>query len=258
MKQGVVTITLNPSIDETVEISGFSIDRVNRVESSHRHAGGKAVNAARMLAEIGGITPITAVGFMGQDNDAIFRDMFQRHGIEDRFIRIPGVTREGIKIIDSVQRTTTEINYPGSPVPEDIIPRLFELVRELAETRELFIISGSLPPGVPSDIYHQLIREIKSYNCRVILDAADDALKIAVSGNSDAPRPDAIKPNITEMEDLVGARIESPADALRHGRELLDAGIMPIVSLGSEGAVFADSSTRLHAQPPKIDAISTV
>src|SRR6185369_16439834 len=92
----VVTVTLNPAIDQTLAIPGFAAGRVNRVASCRCDAGGKGVNVACFLADLG--IQVVATGFLGADNPGLFKAAFAERGIADRFLRIAGATRVGLKI----------------------------------------------------------------------------------------------------------------------------------------------------------------
>src|SRR5512142_5026 len=126
----VVTVTINPAIDQTVSIANFAAGKVNRVQRYQMDAGGKGINVASFLADFG--QPATVTGFLGAANDEIFRRLFEQKGIEDRCVRIAGQTRIGVKISDEARHQTTDINFPGqTPSPGDI-EQLFTILRELA------------------------------------------------------------------------------------------------------------------------------
>ena len=115
----IATITLNPAIDQTVAIPNFLAGSVNRVRDFRCDAGGKGVNVAAFLADFG--LPVTATGFLGQENPHLFERFFKQKNITDRFVRIAGRTRTGIKIIDETKQETTDINFPGqAPTPADL------------------------------------------------------------------------------------------------------------------------------------------
>src|SRR5512135_2928884 len=115
----VVTVTINPAIDQTIMIPNFTAGAVNRVQSSQMDPGGKGINVASFLADFG--QPATVTGFLGADNDELFRQLFAQKGIEDRCVRIEGRTRIGVKISDEALRQTTDINFPGqTPSPADV------------------------------------------------------------------------------------------------------------------------------------------
>ena len=66
MHRGIVTVTLNPSIDVTLWLDGLDPDRVNRVEDEARQAGGKGINVSRVVRSFGLDSLCLAVA--GSDN----------------------------------------------------------------------------------------------------------------------------------------------------------------------------------------------
>lgn len=235
----VVTVTLNPAIDQTLSIPGFAAGQVNRVAESRSDAGGKGVNVASFLADLG--LPVTATGFLGADNAGLFETLFQRKGIEDRFVRIAGSTRVGIKIVDGSQ--TTDINFPGLSPTADDLAELSDRILALAEPGRWFVLSGSVPPGVPSGVYASMIDAIHGKGGCVALDTSGPALKEAL-----ASRPEVVKPNVDE--------IGRPSDLLKAARDL---GVPRVViSMGGDGALFVDGEEALLARPPKVEVRSTV
>ena len=136
----VVTVTLNPAIDQTVNIPNFKADQGNRVKREQLDAGGKGVNVASVLADYG--FSVAATGFLGAENISIFEQLFTRKQIDDRFVRIDGRTRTGIKIIDEVHHETTDINFPGQAPTEANITKLFQIVEELAVDCHWFVLGA--------------------------------------------------------------------------------------------------------------------
>lgn len=248
----VVTVTLNPAIDQTLTIPGFAAGRVNRVIASRSDAGGKGVNVACVLADLGVET--IATGFLGAENAAVFETFFTRKKIADRFVRIAGSTRVGIKVMDDRTQETTDINFPGlAPAPEDVAG-LFERVAEMTEAGRWFVLSGSVPPGLPDDVYARLIEAIHDKGGRVVLDTSGPPLAAAL-----ASRPDVIKPNAEELGQLMGRPLDTSYSARAAALGLLKHGIrLAVVSMGGNGAVFVDRDHAFLALPPKVEVISTV
>ena len=151
----IATVTLNPAIDQTVRVNNFRTNTVNRGQAMQFNAGGKGVNVASFLADTGHTVAVT--GFLGQDNVEIFERFFVRKGIEDHFVRIPGETRTGVKIVDEANQHTTDINMPGlTPLPE-AVEALFGQIEQLAASCDWFVLAGALPPGVPTTLYATII-----------------------------------------------------------------------------------------------------
>jgi 1-phosphofructokinase len=248
----VVTVTLNPAIDQTLSIPGFAAGRVNRVAESRSHAGGKGVNVACFLADLG--LEVVATGFLGSKNPELFEETFTRKGITDRFVRIDGATRVGLKIVDPENRETTDINFPGlAPKPEEI-DELRSRIAVLAEPGGWFVLSGSVPPGVPDDIYADLIDSIHDQGGRVVLDTSGRPLRHAVRRG-----PEVTKPNLDELNELVGHAQETPEAMWISAALLIENGLhRVVVSMGGDGALFVDPGRALLARPPEVTVRSTV
>ncbi|MCS6880831.1 MAG: 1-phosphofructokinase [Oscillochloridaceae bacterium] len=246
----MITVTLNPAIDRTVTITDFAAGKVNRVEQVQDHPGGKGVNVAVTLADAG--HRVAATGFLGRENATSFEDLFARKGIADQFVRIAGRTRVGIKIIDPVRQQTTDINFPGpAPAPLDLDALRARLA---ASPAPWVVLAGSLPPGVAPTLYRDLIGELRARGRSVALDTSGEPLAAAITA---APR--IIKPNIHELEALIGAPLPGEAAIIAAARKLLTAGIeLAVVSMGSAGALFITASEALRAVPPQVTARSTV
>jgi len=247
----VVTVTINPAIDQTVAVPNFAAGAVNRVQSSQLDAGGKGINVASFLSDFG--QPVTVTGFLGADNDEIFRRFFAKKGIEDRCVRIAGQTRIGVKVIDEVQRQTTDINFPGQMPSLADIEHLFDNLQELSARTEWFVLSGSIPAGVSSGIYREMVKTLAGK--KVVLDTSGEGFRQAV-----AAAPSLIKPNVDELRELAGERLDTPTDILQVGRALIRRyGIASVVvSMGKEGAIFVEGEEALWALPPSVQVKSTV
>ena len=253
MKQiPAVTVTLNPAIDQTLSVPGFAAGRVNRVAESRTHAGGKGVNVACCLADLG--VEVAATGFLGAENADIFEASFAHRGIADLFVRIPGRTRVGIKIVDDRTRQTTDINFPGlAPEAEDLA-ELFERISLLAEPESWFVLSGSIPAGTPDVIYARMIERLQDRGGQVVLDTSGEPLREAL-----ASVPAVVKPNVEELGELLGRTLATTAEVRAAGESLQARGVrLVVVSMGGDGAVFIDREQALLARPPKVEVRSTV
>lgn len=248
----IITVTLNPAIDQTLSIPGFAVGEVNRVAESRSDAGGKGVNVASCLADLG--LEVVATGFLGAENVALFESLFERKRIGDRFVRITGATRIGLKIVDGQTGQTTDINFPGLSPRDQDVSELRERIASLATPGGWFVLSGSIPTRVPDGIYADLIDAIHAKGASVALDTSGPALRQALAG-----RPEVMKPNVDELSELVDRPLDTPGAVLEAARSLLDGGVRRVVvSMGSAGAIFVDQGQSLLARPPQVTVRSTV
>ncbi len=248
----IATITLNPAIDQTVAIPNFQAGKVNRVKHTQSDPGGKGVNVASILADYG--FPMTVTGFLGEENTLIFERLFAQKKIEDRFVRIAGSTRTGIKIIDEENQETTDLNFPGQTPAEGDIAHLFQIVEELVADCHWFVLAGSIPAGLTPGIYGELVKLIKSKGRAVALDTSGEALRLALPAT-----PTLVKPNIDELQELVGRPLETQAAVIQAAQSWLAQGMQTVVvSMGAQGAIFVEAGEVVLAQPPKVTVKSTV
>jgi 1-phosphofructokinase len=246
----VVTVTLNAAIDRTISIANFTAGAVNRVEHERSTPGGKGVNVASALADAG--RTVAVAGFLGRDNAEPFEVLFARKRIADHCVRVAGATRVGIKIADPVLHQTTDINFPGAaPRRAD----LDELRRRLdALDAEWWVLSGSLPPGVEPAIYRDLAASIRARGRSVLVDTSGDPLRHVLEA-----APHVVKPNVHEVETLLGRPLRDEAAIVAAARELVAAGIpLVVVSMGREGACFVTAGDAVFARPPEVEVRSTV
>ena len=247
----IVTITLNPAVDRTLWIDGFAIGKVNRVTAEESHPAGKGVNVATMLADLE--ADVSGTGFLGTGNAKAFEKLFEAKGIEDRFVRIPGETRVGLKIVDQGQ--TTDINFAGFSPSREAVGSLFDQITQLVLPGRWFVLCGSVPAGVATDIYAQLVDQIHAGGGRVLLDTSGTPLGPALMRT-----PDVVKPNIAELSELAGRDIRDVQQTIEVARQLfIEKGVtLAVVSMGGEGAVFVDRDQSLLAVPPAVAVRSTV
>lgn len=248
----IATITLNPAIDQTVFVDHFQTNTVNRARAMQRDAGGKGVNVASFLADFG--LNVTVTGLLGAENPHIFERHFAAKRITDRFVRVPGATRIGVKIVDEANQQTTDINLPGLPPPPGALDALLAVIDELALDHEWFVLAGKLPPGVPVAFVPELVARLRRCHRSVALDVSGPALAAGLLA-----QPALVKPNLDELRQidlLAGDGLEAAAVAARRINQM---GVsLVIVSMGAQGAIFSEGATMLHAVPPPVTVKSTV
>ena len=247
----IATVTLNPAIDQTVRVDNFRPNRVNRALAIKFDASGKGVNVASFLADYGHDTAVT--GYLGQESVDIFEQFFASKGIDDRFVRIPGNTRINVKVVDEVNLQTTDINMPGQTPPQEAMNTLLETIEQLASSCDWFVLSGSLPPHVPTTIYATIITQLKRQKKRIILDTSREALREGIQAG-----PTIVKPNIEELQHLIGHSLTSEAEIQQAAHQLLNEDIeLVVVSMGRQGAMLIEQATTLIATPPDMTVKKT-
>lgn len=248
----IVTITLNPAVDQTLYFSQFLVGQVNRVGKVRLDPAGKGINVAKVIKSLG--KDVAVSGFLGQDNANIFEQYFSAEEISDYFIKVHGATRVNTKIVDETSGEVSEINFQGIHYSDSDLQELKNVIKQLAKASKLFVLSGSLPGKAPLDIYQEFTEILQSYDCKVFLDTSGGALAEGIKA-----KPYAIKPNLEELKQLLGHPLEQERDVLKAAEQLISEGIgKVVVSLGEKGALVADKTQRLIVRPPEVKVSSTV
>jgi 1-phosphofructokinase family hexose kinase len=251
-----VCISVNPAIDKRVRLAKLLPGHVNRVTGVQAAAGGKAAHVAMVLRSLG--AEPRWIGFVGgssgQELLAGLRDL----RIQAVPVPMKNATRNNLEIIDECG-TITEILEPGASVsPEEI--RAFESASEKVFSEGgsgvTAILSGSLPPGAPQDLYARLIERAHGFGGKAFLDTSGEPLKLALEA-----APDFVKPNREEAEWLTGKPIRDPNSAAAAISQIIVAGAKSAaISLGQDGLVWKPLSDEkfYYAYPAKVAACSAV
>lgn len=252
MKRHVVTVTLNPAIDKTVTVNNLKIGALNRVSSVRTDPGGKGINVAKVLNAFN--VDVVATGLTaGYQGRQLIRYL-NEEGIAASFHTVQGEIRTNLKIVDEETKVTTEINETGFSVNEADLSAMNRLLEQLLDNASFLVLSGSLPSGIPEDIYKQYIERAKEKGVKAILDADGNALAEGIKAI-----PYAIKPNIHELERLFNRSLKDEEEIICLCRELISSGIkLAAVSMGAEGAIFMNEKEAFRIKPCAIAAGSTV
>jgi len=251
-RRGVLTVTANPALDHTVIVPHFREGAVNRVREERRDIGGKGVNVAAFLADAG--VPVGVTGFLGIEDAMPFERFFAERNIADDFVRVAGTIRVNLKIVDDAGGSVTDINFPGPRLETADVDLLAATVERLARSREWVVLSGSLPPDAPTDLYARLVTAAREAGAETALDTSGEALRLGVEA-----RPTLIKPNIDELRELLDRPVVGGSHVARAVAELHRRGIgVVIVSMGAEGGIFGEDGKIVQTRSPSVPLVSTV
>ncbi len=247
----IVTLTLNPSVDRTVEVEALARGEVTRAVGGQVDPGGKGINVSRALASHG--LPTRAVVTLGGAEGEHLVTLLRDTGIEIVPVRIRGAIRSNITIVEP-DGTTTKINEPGAELSTEELNAVFDAVQQAVESADWLVASGSLPPGTPASVYADLVRSLSDSGTRVAIDTSGSALEaVLVAG------PTLVKPNRDELAEATGMRLVTIADVVEAACRLRDRGARAVLaSLGADGAVLVDDDGALHGHTPVVSPLSSV
>lgn len=248
----ILTITLNAAIDKRYVVRGARQGEVNRVRECEYTPGGKGLNVSKVLKISG--ADVLASGFLGGYAGKYIEYRLNEMGIANDFYYAAGESRSCINIWDEDLKQQTEYLEPGFMVIEAEMSGFWDKFIKQMENAKVITISGSVPHGVPKDIYKSMIAEAVGHGKKVILDSNGELLKQGLTA-----KPTMIKPNIDEIRMLTGKDCNDMETLIDAAQQLHEQGIAYVViSLGGSGSLLIGKEGTFQAVIPEIDAVNTV
>lgn len=245
----IYTFTLNPAYDVHAYAPQFVPFHENLAQIQSREAGGKGLNITRALqaAQI----PNTAVIVLGTENGGDFRQYLQSSGIDCLLFETEGRIRENLTL-HCADAPETRISFSGFRLEEAMLPKIRAALA--VDSQTVITFTGRVPDGIGMDSVKTFLKELQRQGAKIVVDSRsftpEDLYEV---------QPWLIKPNQEEISAFFGCAVETVADAAARARELATRGIDNVmISLGQQGALLAADGAVLHAQPPEIQAVSTV
>ena len=248
----ILTVTLNPSVDIRYNLEHFELDAVNRVNNVSRTAGGKGLNVSRVLVQLG--EEVAATGFLGGSLGEFIRAQIKELSIQDRFVASRGNTRNCIAVIHEGQQT--EILESGPEIDLTEAQEFLDQFKNFSKEAEIITVSGSLPRGLKTDFYGEILEVAHATGSKILLDSSGEALKRALGC---AHKPYLIKPNQEELAGLVNQDIRTEQDVMDALRDPMLQDIpWIVVTLGGQGALVRSGETVYRVCIPKVEVKNPV
>jgi 1-phosphofructokinase len=252
MKPSIITVTLNPALDKTLILPHLHIGALNRVQHVRLDPGGKGINVARVLKNFDVDCKATGLIAGTQGRQLLIR--LEEEEMQVDFYEVHGETRTNLKIVDEQMKITTEINELGFDIRLTDLNDFQKKLSTLVHSNSMVVLGGSLPLGAPDHIYRDYIEMVNEIGAKVILDADGPALEEGIKA-----KPFAIKPNIYELEQLVGHSFESEEAIVSAGKHLVESGIsIVLISMGAQGSIVLNENEAYRVKPFPIKPESTV
>lgn len=247
----IVTLTLNPSLDQTLQVESLVLGGVNKTRAIRRDPGGKGVNVARALVTHG--VPAVAVLPAGGVVGDVLVSLLTAAGVDAEVVPIAGLTRANVTVTEP-DGTTTKLNEPGPALEVDELDAVLDAVANRVDRGGWIVAGGSLPPNLDGEVYGRLAEVAAARGARLAVDTSGPALRDAL-----AHGPHLIKPNAAELAEAVGRELDTLGDVVKacHDLQALGAGTV-LCSLGRDGALLVDAENAWYAKGPEVTVVNTV
>jgi 6-phosphofructokinase 2 len=249
----ILTLTINPAVDIFVNVARVEPTAKLRCSPPKRDPGGGGINVARVAHRLG--ADVAAIYPVGGAIGQLLRRLVEREGIASIVTPSHVETRENFTAFEEDTGQQYRFVLPGSTLHPAECDALLAKLDDLGEAPRYVVASGSVPPGVPGDIYARVARRARELGAQMVIDTSGQPLRAALEQGVAL-----IKPNINEFSDFTGLPLDSEAARLSACRQLIDSGATEMVALtlGEDGALLVSKNRALRAEPMHIEVSSAV
>lgn len=248
----ILTLTINPALDLYSRVEKVFPGEKLRCEKAKIDPGGGGVNVSRVIHRLGGET--TALYTRGGYTGEIFKDLLEKEEVKQDTVEIAGSIRQNIAVTETSTGELYRFGFPGPSLTEieyqDVLTKL-----NLYKKADFWVASGSLPPGVPEDFYARVAEKARKDNVKLVLDTSGKAYSGILKEGAYL-----LKPNMNELEDLVGEKAEDEQQQKELLLQVLEKYPIEVIvlSLGSKGALLATKGKVRHFPAPAVVPISSI
>jgi 6-phosphofructokinase 2 len=248
----IITITLNPAIDKSTTVPVLVPEKKMRCSPPVFEPGGGGINVARAIKKLGGNA--TAIYFAGGYTGRFFTELLSKEGVDSLIIETAKHTRENLIVVDNAANLQYRFGMPGPVIEAQEWQQLLRSVEKINDAG-FIIASGSVPAGVPLDIFARIAVIAKKIKAKFILDTSGEALQHAADEGVYL-----LKPNLNELSSLVGVE-EISTNRIDHlAKEIIAKGNceVVVVSMGAAGAMLVTKDMVQQINAPVVKRKSTV
>jgi 6-phosphofructokinase 2 len=248
----IITITFSPCIDKSASVNKLIPEKKLSCTSTKLEPGGGGINVARAIKKLGGES--TAIYPSGGYTGKYFDKLMQDEEVPSIIIETENETRENIIILEESTNQQYRFGMPGTALKENEWRQCLHIIEEMNDV-EFIVASGSLPPGVPQDVFARIAILAKKKNAKLIVDTSGEALQHAADEGVYM-----LKPNLGELGSLIGKKYvdkKETADLAKSIINKINCEII-IVSMGGDGAMLITKNENYKVSSPKVKMKSTV
>ncbi|UPT69872.1 MAG: 1-phosphofructokinase family hexose kinase [Flavobacterium sp. JAD_PAG50586_2] len=248
----IITITFSPCVDKSARVAELVAEKKMHCIQAKSEPGGGGINVARVLNTLGG--NVMAVFPSGGCTGTHLNKLLQIEKIPFDAILSKNETRENFAILDKASNKQYRFGMPANELFEDEWMACLKVI-ENQKNVDYIVASGSLPIGVPLNVYAQLLKIAQKSQAKLIVDTSGDALKEVAKEHVYL-----LKPNLEELGILLNKDTIKIEEVEVAARELINRGKCEIVvtSLGINGAILVTKEKTYKANAPKVEVKSTI
>lgn len=247
----ILTITFNPCIDKSTSVETLRPEKKLRCSAPVFEPGGGGINVAGAIKKLGGdaIALYPSGGYSGK----FLNVLLEREHIPAFTIETRQHTRENMIVLDNATNQQYRFGMPGPQLFEDEWEKCLQAIE--AKHSGYIVASGSLPTGVPEDIFARISKIAKKQTRKLIVDSSGEPLRLAIKEGVYL-----IKPNLGELSSLAGKEELETNEIEPAAKDLILRGNCEIVvvSMGALGAMLITKESTCKVEAPIVKRKTTV
>ena len=251
----VLTLTLNPALDISVETPHVIAGPKLRCTPPARHPGGGGVNVSRVIRRLGGQT--LALLALGGATGERLADLLRQEGVATSRLPAPGETRENLTVNDATTGAQYRFMLPGPCWRKRDADIALRTAAAMTAPGQFIVLSGSLPPGIAADFPIRLQRRVARSGARLVVDTSGAPLTAAIG---QAAGLALLRLDAAEAEAEAGQPLASARESAAFAMSLVQRGVAfrVVIARGAEGSVMAGPEGCTYVRAPAVSVVSRV
>lgn len=214
----VLTVTINPLLENRIEVNAISLGKVTRGIEKDLKAGGKGINVSRQLDYLG--IKNSALFFLGGNNGKQLRKVLIDENISFTSVSAKGETRAATLIIEKERKRITSVFEPSSKLTENEINEFKTKLIKMIQNCKIVVFSGSVPNREAASIITYGIELANELDKTSVLDTYGEHLQ----GCIDA-QPTVLHNNVQEIEDSLKIPLKNEKQKIQFLKGLYRKGV---------------------------------
>jgi 1-phosphofructokinase family hexose kinase len=248
----ILCIGTTPAAQRVMIFGKLELDSVNRAHRTVDGIAGKSINVAKVLKTLG--APVAATGFLGGDSGREILNQLIARGVVTHFVPVTPATRQCLTVLEETTQTVTELVEESRPVTPENYRELEAILDQLLPECQAVVMSGSLTPGGPVDLYRKITEAANRLQILSVVDAHGPPLDRTLEA-----RPSLVKPNLSELASTVGRSLGMESEVIDAMKEVRQRGAARVVvTAGKAPALAIDDERAWRVQAPKIKTVNPI
>lgn len=236
MKAGrIITVGISPAWDVKCVCGSVGWGEHVSIDGKTVVPAGKALNVSKALAWMG--VSSLAMGLWGDDDHSQMQKFIHAEygeNIKLSMTKADGCTRRNIWIVDKKNQRELHLRDSNDFITEENLTRVFDDIKQTVRSDDTVVFAGSMPVEAV-----EMVADIIKAGAKVVIDTSGDALREVANLNGVF----AIKPNVDELGDLSGGKIEDSIEIIiDQAKKFLNSVENVLVTRGGNGAVLVGRS----------------